>query len=307
MSTAASRAIFVSKEDSTRLLGEGEMISNPAYADTLEVLAIEGEDLFYRGEIAARISADCQAGGALTRADLEGYRIEHRSPLNLEYCGAGLFTNPPPSTGGILIAFALQLLKECSIGSFRFGTAAHRQRLVQIIELTNLARVESRLHQASDDETAETLLDSGFLEVYRVKVLDGPKASRGTTHISIIDDDGNAAALTLSNGEGAGYIIPETGIMLNYMLGEEDINPHGFHAWPMDVRMCSMMAPTLVVEPEGCFIALGSGGSNRIRTALVQVLSNFLDFEMPIGNAIASPRVHFEGNLLNIEIGFDAG
>ena len=140
-----------------------------------------------------------------------------------------------------------------------------------------------------------------------MNVLDGPKANRGTTYISIIDDDGNAAALTLSNGEGAGYIIPETGIMLNNMLGEEDINPHGFHAWPMDVRMCSMMAPTLVVEPKGCLIALGSGGSNRIRTALVQVLSNLLDFEMPIGNAIASPRVHFEANLLNIEIGFDAG
>ena len=96
------------------------------------MLAIEGEDLFYRGEIAARISADCQAGGALTRADLEGYRIERRSPLNLEYCGVGLFTNPPPSTGGILIAFALQLLKECSIGSFRFGTAAHLQRLSEL-------------------------------------------------------------------------------------------------------------------------------------------------------------------------------
>ena len=75
----------------------------------------------------------------------------------------------------------------------------------------------------------------------------------------------------------------------------------------MDVRMCSMMAPTPVVEPEGCLIALGSGGSNRIRTALVQVLRNLLDFEMPIGNAIAIPRVHFEANLLNIEIGFDAG
>jgi len=305
LSTEASRAIFCSKEEPENLVREGETVSNPAFADALDSLAIEGDELFYFGEIAARIDEDCRSGGTLTRADLEAYRMERRSPLSLDYGDARLFTNPPPSTGGILIAFALELIKGIGWGQAEFGSSAHLSRLVRVMELTNTARVESRLHQADGENAANTLLDSALLDTYRNKVLEHPKSMRGTTHISVIDGDGNAAALTLSNGEGAGYIVPGTGIMMNNMLGEEDINPHGFHKWPTDSRMCSMMAPSLVAGRDGELIALGSGGSNRIRTAILQVLCNIIDFGMPIEAAINSPRVHFEADRLSVESGLD--
>ncbi len=93
--------------------------------------------------------------------------------------------------------------------------------------------------------------------------------------------------------------------MINNMLGEEDINPKGFHQWPKDTRMCSMMAPSLAIESSGRMMALGSGGSNRLRTAILQVLINLLDFSMTVEDAIDRPRLHFEGGLLNIESGYD--
>ena len=108
MSNTASRAIFASAEDPEDLKREGETMTNPDFADTLEALAREGEALFYRGDIAARIADDCKAGGgALARSDFEDYRVEKRLPLTVDYRGARLYTNPPPSTGGILVAFAL--------------------------------------------------------------------------------------------------------------------------------------------------------------------------------------------------------
>jgi gamma-glutamyltranspeptidase/glutathione hydrolase len=92
--------------------------------------------------------------------------------------------------------------------------------------------------------------------------------------------------------------------MLNNMLGEEDINPHGFHQWPLNTRMSSMMAPTLVLDPEVGITALGSGGSNRIRTAILQVLLNSVVFRMALEDAVTAPRIHVEGEKLSIEHGY---
>lgn len=303
MSSPASREIFASGDNPEDLKAEGEIMTNPDFADTLDVLAREGEDLFYRGEIAASIAEDCrERGGLLSIADFEGYQAHKRQPLCVDYRGVRLFTNPPPSTGGILIAFALELLKDVDLKALGFGSADYVRRLAKVMELTNKARVDSGLH-----ENADSLLDPEFLATYRAEVLGQPEALRGTTHVSIIDSGGNAASLTISNGEGAGYIAPGTGIMLNNMLGEEDINPAGFHRWPVDTRMCSMMSPSLAADPGGNLIAFGSGGSNRIRTAILQVLINLLDFSMPAQDAVDAPRVHFENGLLNIEHGFDNG
>ncbi len=310
MSSAASRDIFASTGNPDDLKGEGETMTNPDFADTLEALAREGEDLFYRGAVASAIAGDCRTGGGLLSiADFEGYQARKRQPLCVYYRGASLYTNPPPSSGGILIAFALELLKEADPRGLGFGTAEYLACLAKVMELTNKARVEIGLHDNAEpgpagQSAAEALLDPGFLAAYRAEIMGRPQANRGTTHVSIIDAAGNTASLTLSNGEGSGYIAPGTGIMLNNMLGEEDINPAGFHRWPVDTRICSMMAPSLAVEPGGRLNAFGSGGSNRIRTAILQVLVNLFDFSMAVQDAVDAPRVHFEGGLLNIEHGF---
>jgi gamma-glutamyltranspeptidase/glutathione hydrolase len=301
MITEASRAILEKPDKPGTLVGEGDVVANRQFADFLDVLAIEGERLFYEGEVSAAIAAACRGGGALGRGDLEGYELIRRRPLAFAFGGAELHTNPPPSTGGILIAFAMQLLEHAFARDWRFGDADHLATMIRAMALTNEARVQSGLNEQAGEDAAERLLDPELLARYRGEIMGRPRARRGTTHISVIDRDGNAAAVTLSNGEGCGHLVPGTGVMLNNMLGEEDLNPAGFHAWPTDTRMVSMMAPTLISEPGGRLTALGSGGSNRIRTAIMQALVNLLGFGMHLPDAVEAPRCHFENGRLDIE------
>lgn len=288
------------------LLAAPDVLRQVELADTLEALAREGPALFHEGELGQRLTADCRdQGGQITMADLAAYRTIKRQPLERHYRGSRILTNPPPSAGGILIAFALELLAQTDLGRLGFGTAAHLELLARVMELTNRARVESRLHEAGAAAGAEHLFDPELLARYGAEVAGQPASNRGTTHISVVDAAGNIAALSISNGEGCGYMVPGSGIMMNNMLGEEDLNPHGFHAWPEGRRMSSMMAPTVAYGADGSIAAFGSGGSNRIRTAILQVLLNTIDFGQGIAEAVAAPRLHFENGVANLEDGFD--
>ena len=295
----ASRSIFASVEAPDRLAQAGERSVNPRLADALEAIAIEGADLFYRGEIAASIASDMAAGGHLTLADLARYRVEKRAPLSMEYGGARVLTNPPPSSGGTLIGFGLAMLGAHDLGTVSFGSAAHVGLLAAAMEATSAARIEHTIEALAS-------LDPISLARWREQVAWRMRAFGGTTHVSIIDSAGNVASATVSNGEGSGYVIPGTGIVMNNMLGEDDLNPNGFHRWTPDERMTSMMAPTALSWRDGRRIAIGSGGSNRIRTALLQVLVNLVDFEMDVEDAVSAPRIHLEDSFLSIEGGFDA-
>lgn len=298
--------IYGSRQESDRLVREGELLRQPQLADTLEILALEGDRLFYEGEMGGYLAADCAAhGGHLDREDLLAYRVAKRHPLELDYHGGRLLTNSPPSCGGILIAFALKLLETLDISMPEFGTAAYLDLLAQIMGQTNKARVESRIQDMAVETQAQTLLHPEYVRRYRQEIFNRPGTLRGTTHISVIDSLGNAASLSTSNGEGTGYMIPGTGIMINNMLGEEDVNPYGFHRWPTNQRITSMMAPTLMFDARHGIVATGSGGSNRIRSAILQVLLNLIDFGMSPQQAVPSPRIHFERDILNVEAGFE--
>jgi gamma-glutamyltranspeptidase / glutathione hydrolase len=291
----------------------GDLLQIPNVANILEQLAEAGPELFYRGELGQQLVQDCEAqGGLITQADLEQYAVVERSPLSFTYQSHQLLTNPPPSSGGALIAFALALLEEADLRSF--GSTQHLTALVQAMGLTNLARKDGYDAQIYDPDVAERFLSQPHLQQYHsqmVHPLSGglpPDSKLGsTTHISVIDGEGNAASVTASNGEGSGYVIPGTGIMLNNMLGEADLNPQGFHQWQPNRRLSSMMAPTLVIDRGQPRLCLGSGGSNRIRTAILQVLLNKLNLGMSLAAAVAAPRVHWEDEVLNWEPGFDAG
>lgn len=297
--TESALPLFASTSRPGELVQPGDVFRNPQLADVLETLAAEGESFFYDGEIAALIAAQSrQGGGCLAREDLSNYAVHQRAPVEIAYRGHRLATNPPPSAGGLLIGFGLELLKQADLGS-DFGSEAHIGALIE----TLLATSEARASHCGDN-SGEALLHPDLLAQYRRRVLGRARAFRGTTHLSAIDAEGNIASLTVSNGEGCGRLLPDTGFMLNNMLGEEDVNPAGFHQWRPNQRMASMMAPSILSADEGGVSALGSGGSKRIRTALLQVVCNMVDFAMPPEAAVASPRVHIETDVLHFEADF---
>lgn len=294
----SARALFAGPEGGPKRAGDP--LRNPELGDLFEALAREGEGLFYSGAVAEAIAAQCrERGGHLTRADLERYRVAVRAPLRHRYRDAVLLTNPPPSAGGALIAFGLALLSRHDLKAMSFGSAAHVALLARAQAQTSLARAaRGRL---GEDAAAEMLAQE-FIAQYAA-ALTAPPRSRGTTHISVIDAEGNAAAVTVSNGEGCGELVPGTGMMLNNMLGEDDVNPDGLVDWPEDQRLASMMAPSALERADGSLVVTGTGGSKRIRTAILQTVSNLVDFGMSAAEAVAAPRLHVEGD----HVGFEAG
>jgi len=301
--TPEARAVFA---PGGREPKAGEHHAMRELGDFLDTLALEGPELFYRGEVAATIAGACESGGGhLRREDFECYRVARRQPLEVDYRDYRVLTNAPPASGGLLVAFGLEVLAGGDVPADPFG-AAEAHRIAAALAATQEARVESGLDAGVDDAAAARLLHADTVERFRRAVAGHPPARRGTTHISVLDGAGNAAALTVSNGEGCGWIVPGTGFMLNNMLGEADLQPRGFGRWPTDTRLTSMMAPTLVSDRTGEHtVAVGSGGSNRIRSAILQVLAAHLDFDLPLERAVGRPRLHVEGDRLEIEGGFD--
>lgn len=289
-----------------KLLEYGDILYMPNFANTLEYLADQGIEEFYQGEIANLIVKNCQEqGGYLTLEDLQNYRVIERKPLTITYRDRTLLTNPPPSSGGTLIAFALKMLETIDLSNFKFGSSKHLQILAEIMRLTNEARQDNYDINVYQDNIAAEFLATAHLQPY-IQQLTGIVNKWGsTTHISTMDAEGNAASITSSNGEGSSYMIPGTSIMLNNMLGEEDLNPQGFYNWPENRRISSMMSPTIVLNNNQPEIVIGSGGSKRIRTAILQVISNLIDFNMSVDIAVDSPRIHWENNIFSIEPGLD--
>lgn len=301
-STPAALKLHQDGQRKQGIATRGDIVTQTAMADTFEALAAEGEALFYQGEIGHRLTAACrESGGCLTAKDLEHYQVVCRQPLQIDYHGARLATNPAPSIGGTLIAFTLALLEQEQLSRFQVNSIEHLERLARAMQLTQQVREKSDIDHNLTEAVSQQILASDHLDSYRRIMKNHPSFSRGTTQISTADGEGNFASMTLSNGEGSGYVIPGSGIMMNNMLGEEDINPRGFHRWPVDHRIASMMAPTLVNDKQGQTLVVGSGGSNRIRSAILQVLINLIDHQLPIEQAVELSRIHYEFDLLNLE------
>lgn len=284
-------------------LSVGETYYLNGMADFFDYLARTGHREFYEGEIASKIANLSQNGGHLILEDLKNYKVFKREPLHFLYKNRSVLTNPPPNSGGTLIAFLLSVINNVNLSRGEFGSAKHLQTLVEAIRYADLARNESVIIPGNVN-SFDALFDQEYLHTVRQAIKQALHKSGNTTHVSVADAKGNVASCTTSVGEGCGYFIPGTEIMLNNMLGEEDLNKQGFHLWKTDARMSSMMSPTLILGKDGAFIGMGSGGSNRIRSAIAQAVINYVDFALPPDEVVNAPRIHLERNHLDIEPGF---
>ncbi len=302
--------IFTATEETRRiyapdgkLIDEKSIYKNPDYARFLKLFAQEGAWIFYEGEVADRIEQlFLESDGLIRKEDLRKYTVEEKDPVYFRFRGYDIFTNAPPSPGGLLIGFTLKLLEDIELNDY--GSVKHLSALIEAMHTTQIFRREYVDRDVHQKDLHLLIEERNIFEMYKNFFTKRLNLWGNTTHISVIDNEGNAVSVTTTNGEGCGYIIPETGIMLNNMLGEEDLNPDGFFKWPENVRLPSMMSPTAVMKDSSLVISLGSAGSNRIRSAIVQVILNYLVFGMDVETAVQSPRIHYENHTVFLEPGF---
>lgn len=231
----------------------GELLRNPTLADTLEAFVEQGKQ---PDALRQGLLAEFgpERGGLITTADLETARVELVEPHTFVLGDWTISTSP--RLGGRLVGqIAQQILAAPACGS-------ERESVVEV------ARASLAGHQARSQ------LGS-------------------TTHVSVVDELGGAASVTLTSGEGCGHVVTGTGVHVNNFLGEEDLNPNGFHRHRAGAALPTMIAPTIARHRSGRVVALGSGGSNRIRSAVAQVLVRVIR-GASIEQAVVAPRVHAE-------------
>ncbi len=261
---------------------DGDILHNPKLADFLEAVGRKGPGLFDAVVGPALLRGfGPKHGGLITPADLESYAPAWREPLGIDFGTRRVLTHPPPSSGGTLIGLGLRLADRSKLASHAFLSPQH------VLDVTGLLATVG-------EAKAQGEFDEAWVERARRQL-------GSTTHISVMDERGEVAAMTMSNGEGSGYALEELGIVVNNFLGEEDINPTGFHNHAAGEWMTTMMAPTAVVSADGPELVLGSGGSNRIRSAILQALLDALVYEQPLEVCVSAPRIHVEGSQVYFE------
>jgi gamma-glutamyltranspeptidase/glutathione hydrolase len=229
-------------------------------------------------------------GGLITPEDIRAATIAEHAPVATEHAGWRLATMPSPSTGGVLVALGLRMLE--GVGRMPFLSREHMLFVAKVQEALLHERrggEDFALRCANPDAVRALLADE---RVAIARELARKNLLGSTTQISAIDGHGTVS-LTLTNGEGSGHVLPGTGMITNNLLGEEDLHPRGFHQDPPGTPLSTMMAPTLLSRGADR-IALGSGGSNRLRTAILQVIVGLIEHQVTPSVAVGAPRLHLE-------------
>jgi gamma-glutamyltranspeptidase/glutathione hydrolase len=294
----------------------GDLLVQPDLARTLKAIALRGADAFYKGEIAHRIAATVQSGGGiLNEQDLAAYKVRDREPLEGTYRGYRIVTMPPPSSGGMILIGLLNVLEreDPTAGGYKPEPYLHvmveaEKRLYAHREgwgdpdfnptMPQIAR------EAISKEFARKLRESIGDRATPAQVVTAQEGSH-TTHISVVDAQGNAVALTTTVNEpfGSCVVAQGTGVLLNDEMDDFAVAPGVMNAF--DVRggsenapgpgkvPLSSMAPTFVFSPGGDLrLVLGAAGGSTIPTTVAQAIIQVLDYRMPIDRALAAPRIH---------------
>lgn len=249
---------------------EGYLMKNPDLANTFEIIAEQGTDIIYGGEIGRQISEFIREGGGLvTLEDLRNYQVVERPALNTKYGKYNIYTNPPPSVGGVSL---VQMLRELTELNFRG------------YDPDSVARIGKIIYSA----------------------LNNRHASPNTTQISCTDELGYACSITMSMGYGSGVAAPGTGICFGNTLGEPELNPKGFHAFTPGTRLVSGMTPTIAVDEEKeDILVIGTPGASRIAPAIMQTIINISDLDLSLNDALKMPRIHWEEGKIVLEANLD--
>ncbi|WP_353951735.1 gamma-glutamyltransferase [Knoellia sp. S7-12] len=285
--------LLTRREDGSPFVA-GDLARNPDLASVLESMAREGASLLTTGDLGRELVTEMAAhGGLITQADLTAYDVVVREPVRRTVGDWDVAVNPPPSVGGPLLAVMLAELARASRTRQFLPSGPRHADGVTWDDILRIQRAvlayRLKVHDRSRD------LDTGghaLLTAVDRHGLAGLPTSASTAHVSAVDSDGLACAVTMSSGYGSGVTIPGTGLLLNNALGEPELNRLGLHALEPGTRLASNMAPTVARAADGRVLAVGSPGADRITTALMQVLAQLCLGGADLDVAIQAPRMH---------------
>ena len=309
---------------------EGDRLLQFDLADTLSAIAQEGPRAFYEGRVAEEIAAAVRgAGGIMTVDDLKNYRAVERPPVRGSYRGYDIVSMPPPSAGGVALIEMLNILEGYDLGHLARAEALHDE-----IEAMKRAYADRAVYMGDPDSVKmplAALISKRYAATLRAGITGkatpaadirpgkpGDTEGKNTTHFSVIDRDGNAVSntTTLNFSYGLGLVADGTGVLLNNELDDFTAKPGTANAYGLvgfaanlpgpGKRPLSSMTPTIVLKDGKPVLITGSPGGSRIITAVLQVITNVLDFHMPIDKAVSAPRLHnqWEPDLTYVEPGF---
>ena len=298
----------------------GERFVQKDLGNTLQLIAKDGPDAFYKGRIAdAIVAASAASGGILSKQDLANYTVTETAPVHCSYSGYDLISAPPPSSGGTAICEILNILKGYPMSQLGYHSAASVHLMAEAMRHTFV----DRNFQLGDPDfvknPVEHLLSDKYAEEIRSKIDQGkatlskavqpgstPHEGTETTHYSIVDPAGNAISVTYTiNGFfGARVIAGDTGFFLNDEMDDFTTKPgvpnlFGLVQGKTNViapgkRPLSSMSPTIVTKDGKTIMVVGSPGGSRIITTVVNTLINVVDYGMNIQEAVDAPRIHHQ-------------
>ncbi len=298
----------------------GDLWRQPDLADTLERIADQGRDGFYKGRTAALFVAEMERGGGLATAkDLAGYQAKWREPVRGTYRGYEILSMPPPSSGGVLVVQMLNMLEPYDLKEMGFSSA----KLIHLMVEAQRRAYADRAQHLGDPDFYETPIAKlvskayarqRFADVDRNRASDSeriaagswPRESPETTHYSVVDGKGAAVACTttLNWGYGNKIVVPGAGFLLNNEMDDFSIKANTPNTYGLigekaneiqpGKRMLSSMTPTVVVKDGAVFLVTGSPGGSTIINTVLQVIVNVVDHGMDVSDAVALPRFHHQ-------------
>ncbi|MEL6346227.1 MAG: gamma-glutamyltransferase [Myxococcota bacterium] len=288
-----------------RLPEPGDRIHNPNLANTLRALGERGDAMLRSGPFPQAIVGALGDRSLLTEHDLASYEPRFVRPLRYRYRDATIWVPPPPSVAGMLVLQSLRELEDHGPMPPAFGIDQVRllAAALQRASTSNSHRMKSALFQPGFIDGFMTAIapdEDG--EAFLSTVIPEPPESAGhTTHISVVDHNGDFVGITTSLGETSGIVAGESGVILNNFLGEEDVNPTDIQRTPGQ-RLMTMCCPTIVEKDNGQRFIMGSAGSSRIRSAILHAIVYLVDHNMTPAQAAAAPRCHAQQGKTFVEL-----
>jgi gamma-glutamyltranspeptidase/glutathione hydrolase len=311
----------------------GDTLVQKDLANTLKRIRDHGKDGFYKGETARLIVEEMKkANGIISYEDLQNYQAKERTPYVFNYNGNTIVTMPLPSSGGIILQQMLTIIEQRHIAAMKFQTVAS----VQLMTEAERRAYADRAEFLGDPDFVKVPVKKLTSEAYlkeRMKDYDATKAgnssttkagiikeSEETTHLSVVDNKGNAVSLTttLNGGYGSRTVVSGAGFLLNNEMDDFSVKPgvpnmygalgNEKNAIAPGKRMLSSMTPTIVLKNNKPYLVVGTPGGTTIPTSVFQTLVNILDFKMSVEDAVNKPKFHHQWlpDEIEIEKEFDA-